>query len=148
MSRPEKCRRVEYFPRHTYFVPLNTNSSIFDEVVLKIEELEAMRLKDIEKLNQEECAERMNISRQTFQIIISNAREKVTLALTQGNAIHITGGNYVINKCELKCTTCGEIFKLGINDDKLICPKCGGSEIICIKREKGCHKGCTWWNSK
>ena len=47
-----------------------------EEIILKVEELEAMRLKDIEGLNQEQCAERMNISRQTFQLIIDEARRK------------------------------------------------------------------------
>lgn len=144
MPRPEKCRRVEYFPTHTYFVPLNTKNPVINEVVLKVEELEAMRLKDILKLNQEECAKKMNVSRQTFQNIISNAREKVALALTEGTAINITGGNYVLNKCELKCLTCGEIFKMNINEDKLICPTCGNKDIICSKKEKGYFKSCNW----
>ncbi len=37
-----------------------------EEITLKVEELEAMRLKDIENLHQIECAKLMNISRQNF----------------------------------------------------------------------------------
>jgi predicted DNA-binding protein (UPF0251 family) len=67
MPRPVKCRRVEFFPENTYFMPLGKRKCEVEEITLKIEELEAMRLKDIEGLSQEECAERMQVSRQTFQ---------------------------------------------------------------------------------
>lgn len=77
MPRPTKFRRVEFFPEDNYFVPWGGKPKCeIHEVVLKVEELEAMRLKDIEDLNQEQCAEKMEISRQTFQNIIDRARKK------------------------------------------------------------------------
>ena len=94
MPRPTKFRRVEFFPENTYFVPWGKRKCEIEEIVLKVEELEAMRLKDIEELNQEECAQRMQVSRQTFQNIIDSARKKVAVALTEGNAIRISGGDY------------------------------------------------------
>jgi len=60
-----------------------------DDMVLTLEELEAMRLRDIEGLTQQECAERMEISRQTFQNIIDSARKKVAVALINGLSITI-----------------------------------------------------------
>ena len=83
MPRPTKFRKVEFFPDSTYFVPWGKPKCEIEEIVLKLEELEAMRLKDIEELNQEECAERMQISRQTFQNIIDSARKKTAMALTE-----------------------------------------------------------------
>ena len=74
MARPTKYRRVEFFPEDTYFVPWGKPKCEIEEVVLKVEELEAMRLKDIEELKQEECAERMRISRQTFQKLVDHRR--------------------------------------------------------------------------
>jgi predicted DNA-binding protein (UPF0251 family) len=91
MPRPIKCRRVEFFPEDTYFVPLGKPKCEIQEIVLKVEELEAMRLKDILCFNQEECAEKMQISRQTFQNIIDEARKKVAIALSEGKAINING---------------------------------------------------------
>ena len=76
MARPTKFRRVEFFPENNYFVPWGKPKCEIEEIVLKVEELEAMRLKDIEDLNQEECAEKMQVSRQTFQNIIDSARKK------------------------------------------------------------------------
>ena len=66
MARPVKCRRVKFFPEDTYFIPLGKRKCEVEEITLKVEKLEAMRLKDIEGLTQEECAESMQISRQTF----------------------------------------------------------------------------------
>lgn len=81
MPRPVKCRRVEKIPEYTYFIPAGRRKYEIEDITIKIEELEAMRLKDIEKLNQEECAERMQVSRQTFQNIIDSARKKLQLQL-------------------------------------------------------------------
>jgi predicted DNA-binding protein (UPF0251 family) len=51
MPRPIKLRRVECIPMDTYFVPLGKPKCKLEEVILKVEELEAMRLKEIEVLN-------------------------------------------------------------------------------------------------
>jgi Predicted DNA-binding proteins len=67
LPRPKIYRRVEFFPDSTYFVPMGVPSCKLEQIDIMMEELEAMRLKDIEGLNQEECAKRMNVSRQTFQ---------------------------------------------------------------------------------
>jgi predicted DNA-binding protein (UPF0251 family) len=72
-------------------VPEGQEGGALEEIVLKIEELEAMRLKDIEGLNQEQCAEKMNVSRQTFQLILEKARQKTALALVEGKAIRVKG---------------------------------------------------------
>ncbi|AST56635.1 DNA-binding protein [Thermoanaerobacterium thermosaccharolyticum] len=67
-----------------------------NEVVLTVEEFEAIRLKDLEGLEQEECAEKMKVSRPTFFRIIISAREKVADALVNGKAIKVEGGNYKV----------------------------------------------------
>jgi len=113
-----------------------------EEIVLKVEELEAMRLKDIEELNQEECAERMQVSRQTFQNIIDSARKKIAVALTLGNAIRINGGNYRATFCKFKCFDCGNIYETNYEQDKYICPACGSEKVICSKKVDFCTKWC------
>ena len=107
-----------------------------------MEELEAMRLKDIEELNQEECAEKMQVSRQTFQNIIDSARRKVAVALTQGNAIRISGGNYTTNFCKFKCFDCGELYEVNYEQDRLLCPVCGSQRVLCSKKADFCTKWC------
>ncbi|KAJ51654.1 putative DNA-binding protein (UPF0251 family) [Clostridium tetanomorphum] len=142
MSRPTKCRRVEFFPEHTYFVPLGKHKCEIEEIVLKVEELEAMRLKDIEGLNQEQCAESMQVSRQTFQNIIDSARKKIAIALTKGNAININGGNYRTIFCKFKCFNCGNLYEVNYEQDKYICPACGSDKVICSKKAEFCTKWC------
>ena len=69
MARPVKCRRIGFFPQSRYFRPTGVPTKDILEVCLSVEELEAIRLKDLEGLEQEEGAERMNVSRPTFQRI-------------------------------------------------------------------------------
>lgn len=142
MPRPTKFRRVDFFPDETYFVPLGKSKCDIEEVNLKVEELEAMRLKDIEGLNQEECAEKMEISRQTFQNIIDSARQKVAEALTQGKAIKIGGGHYTSKHCKLKCMDCNAVYEINSKEDQNTCPSCNSKNIGCIKRMESCEKWC------
>lgn len=142
MARPTKFRRVEFFPEDTYFVPRGKPNCEIKEIVLNVEELEAMRLKDIEKLTQEECAEKMHISRQTFQNIIDSAREKVVVALTEGRAIRIGGGYYTTNSCKFKCMNCNSIYQVNFERDKNNCPNCGSKDVVCNKKTKSCRRWC------
>ena len=143
MARPTKFRRVEFFPSDTYFVPLGKPKCELEEVTLKVEELEAMRLKDVEDLNQEECAERMQVSRQTFQNIIDEARRKVAIALSEGKAISISGGSYKTSLCKFKCMDCGTVYEINFEQDKRLCPTCGSKNIMCGKKAEACRKWCS-----
>lgn len=92
MPRPRKCRRIAFIPGATYFKPAGIPLRFLEEVCLTFEETEAIRLKDIEDLDQAGCAERMNVSRPTVQRIIESARKKMADALLNSKAIRIEGG--------------------------------------------------------
>jgi predicted DNA-binding protein (UPF0251 family) len=139
MPRPKKCRKVEFFPEYTYFKPIGKSIDDLEEIILNLEELEAMRLKDIENLNQEQCARKMHVSRQTFQNIIDSARQKVAIALTSGKAINITGGIYCCKKCRVKCMECNYEYDFDISNASK-CPKCGSSKIYCYKKDQICNR--------
>ena len=94
MPRPPKCRRVAFMPGVTFFKPAGIPLKVLEEAQLSVEEAEALRLKDLEGMEQEPAAEKMNISRPTFQRILVSARRKVADAILNGKAIRITGGNY------------------------------------------------------
>jgi len=72
-----------------------------EEVILAVDGLEALRLVEIEGLDQDQAAERMNVSRQTLGRILSAARQSIARAVVLGQALRIDGGNYVIRsgKC-------------------------------------------------
>ena len=92
MPRPCKHRRVCGNPRADYFKPRGIPVSDLDEVVLTIDEFEAVRLADLEELYQEKAALNMNISRQTFGNIVVSAHKKIADAIINGKALKIEGG--------------------------------------------------------
>ena len=94
MVRPAKPRFVRGPLWIDYFKPSGVPLSVLEEIVLRVEELEAIKLKDLEDLDQEECAKKMKISRGTFQRILNSAKKKIADALVNGKAIKVEGGNY------------------------------------------------------
>lgn len=141
MPRPKKWRTIQFEPKYTLFKPCGVPKKDLKEIQLKIEEIEAMRLKDIEGLNQAECAELMSVSRQTFQLIIDSARKKVAIALTEGMGINISGGNYTYNVCQYRCLTCNQVFRHRYEGEQ-ICPECGSNDIKCVKKNDFCNAKC------
>ena len=92
MPRRRRRRRVGFRPNQTYFGPGRGRANA--EVVLKVEELEAVRLKDEKGLSQVEAAEKMDVSQPTFSRILDSARNKIADALVNGKALRIEGGDY------------------------------------------------------
>ncbi len=81
-------------PGVIYYKPAGVPLKLLQENRLLLEEIEAIRLRDVEHLEQQECAEKMGVSRPTFQRIISNARSKIADSITNGKALKIEGGNF------------------------------------------------------
>lgn len=98
MPRPRKCRRVENHPPHNFFKPQGVSLQDLKGVVLPVEGLEAIRLADAEGMEHEEAADRMGVSRPTFSRILSEARQQVARALSNGWAIRIEGGDYEVTQ--------------------------------------------------
>lgn len=73
-----------------------------EEVVLTVDEFEAVRLKDLLGFEQEEAAKEMNISQPTFHRLVQSARKKIADAILNGKALKIEGGNYRIYKRSFK----------------------------------------------
>jgi len=96
MPRPRRCRRVRFEPNTTYFKPAGIPVRELEEVILTVDEFEAIRLKDLEGLEQEEAAKKMNISQPTFFRLLDSARKKIADAIVNGKAIKIEGGIYKI----------------------------------------------------
>ena len=127
MPRPPKCRCVELMPGVTFFQPRGVPLGRLQEVCLAIEEREAIRLKDLEELEQEECAERMHVSHATFQRVLESARRKIAEAIINGKAIHVDGGNFEMAINYNTTLTCP--YLLG--------PHFGSSKLGVGKLEKG-----------
>jgi predicted DNA-binding protein (UPF0251 family) len=88
-GRPRARRNINFSPSVYYFKPQGVPLRSLSSVELSVEEIEAIRLKHIEKMDQKECADKMDTSQSTFQRILSGANEKISQALIKGQAIKI-----------------------------------------------------------
>ena len=124
MSRPEKIRNIWYRPQNIGLKPIGIPARIIEKNILTLDQLEALRLADLEGKNQEEAAKEMDISRATFGRIVSEARRKVADALINGKGIFYGGGNYQIRMGWFNCDKCDfwwrGVYQAGI----IICPQC------------------------
>jgi len=136
MGRIPKWRRVASIPEVTYFKPAGIPARILEEVCLSVEEAEAIRLKDLEGLEQEECAQRMTVSRPTFHRVLGSARSKLADALLNGKAIRIEGGNFEMVMRHFHCINGHEWdvpFETMIAMPPCFCPTCNTPNILPIQ---------------
>jgi len=143
MARPKRCRRISSSPGSSYFKPRGIPLSVLEEVVLSVDEFEAIRLADLEGLYQELAAEKMSVSRQTFGRIIESAHQKVAVALVQGKALKIEGGAIEIaSEKILSCCDCRHSWEQNYGKDEVLkCPSCKGSNIQGAATGRGRGKG-------
>jgi predicted DNA-binding protein (UPF0251 family) len=107
MGRPKKCRWVETEPGVTFFKPRGIPLRALQQMVITVDELEAMRLADYLEMTQEEVAQRMQVSRPTVTRMLSRAHRAVAEALVHGKAICIQGGDYRVGQ---QCQQCGQWY--------------------------------------
>ena len=89
MPRPKKRRRICFSPEVVYFKPRGVPLRQLEEMVLEDDELEAIKLHDVDNLEQIEAAKKMKISQPTFARILDRGYKKVAGALIKGKAIRI-----------------------------------------------------------
>jgi predicted DNA-binding protein (UPF0251 family) len=134
-GRPQRFRWVEKIPEINHFKPAGMSSGKSNQVKLTVDELETIRLADLEGLYHKQAGERLNVSRQTFGRIINSAHRKVAEALVMGKSILIEGGEImaldqgremaangycICPKCDERIT-----HKRGFPCQEESCPKCG-----------------------
>ncbi len=89
MPRPRLCRKIKFKPEVKYFKPQGMSMRDLKIVELSLEEVEAYRLRHLNKLDQNKSAKKMNTSASTYQRILYSAYEKIAEALIKGKAIKI-----------------------------------------------------------
>lgn len=92
MPRPKRCRKICFDPDYKVFKPQGIPMTGLASIEMGLDELEALRLSDVEDLSQADAAKRMDVSQPTFNRILSGARAKVAKALTEGVALKIARG--------------------------------------------------------
>ena len=141
MVRPRKERRIEQLPTITHFKPAGIPlRSLEEEVILTYEEMEAIRLADVEQFDQRAAAEKMGISRPTFHRIVNKAHQKIATALWRGSAIRIEGGSFRLDHPHQKemryfiCRACNHEWSMphgtGQSGREMNCPTCNSVEAM------------------
>lgn len=143
MPRPRRCRRVGGPPGCVLFKPAGVPSSRLTELVLGIDELESIRLADLEGLYQEQAAEQMKVSRQTFGRIVSSARNKVAQALVEGMSLRIEGGEIEMeDQRTFRCAECKHEWQEPFGTGRPAgCPKCQSSDFMRTDAVRGSGTG-------
>ncbi len=145
MPRPCKMRRIACGPQVRSFKPCGISPEPLEEVILTVDELEAIRLADFEGLYQEQAAKAMNVSRQTFGNIIACARKKTAEFLLKSRVLSIDGGHVELQTCGLICDKCQHTWTVPcgtVFPDK--CPECKDNAFYCIKKSTNNNKQKCW----
>jgi len=136
-ARPKIGKIVDVLPLFAYYKPQGIPMTKLDVINLTLEEVEALKLKDKDNLNQTEAAKKMGISRSTFQRLLRSGRGKMVTAILEGKALKIEGGNYIPNESitKTKCLKGSYHFFIKKGDlknkeekykiSKIKCPECG-----------------------
>ena len=127
MVRPRLQRRVSGEFNATYFKPAGIPVRELETVSLTFDELEAVRLTDLEELYQADAAAQMKVSRQTLGNIVKAAHKKIAEALIKGKAIKIEGGTVEYMRKLYYCPACESTFQT--EPDKDNCPSCKSDKI-------------------
>ena len=94
----KKCRFIEKEYNNHIFKPKSIPMSQLATISIGHDEMEAVRLVDLEHMKQSDAAAKMGVSPATIQRIIESTREKIIRALVEGHAIIINGGDYEIKE--------------------------------------------------
>jgi len=142
MPRKKLHRMVTREPPVSVFKPAGIPAMDLDEILITIDEFEALRLADFEGLSQRDASIEMHISQPTFNRVLSSARHKVATALVQGYVLRIEGGRYVLTDGSgtLECLDCGATVDMSA-EDKSTCPECGSKKIRWLRWDKSKRHG-------
>ena len=140
MARPKKYRIVEYTLKPMVFKP---NRELKGYVELTIDEVEAIRLADLEEMYQVDAADVMGISRQTFGRIVKIAHAKIADALVNSKEIRTGKEEKCRNVKLVKCENCGKVWRVPNDYDKDICPECHATNVHILEVESDDEKNKT-----
>lgn len=129
MRQPYRKRRIFKPPLIKSFKPVGIPRRMLDQVVLSLDEYEALRLAYYMNLEHLQASKEMGISRPTFTRLIEKARQKMTLALVEGKELVIEGGNISFINNLHRCKDCGDVYTIPINENIEGCPECGSKNI-------------------
>jgi len=131
MPRKKRSRRIQVPPVIKGMSVSGVRGRKSNEVILHLEEYEAIRLLDYQNLTQEEAAVFMDVSRPTLTRIYEEARNKVATAFVEGRDLLFKGGDFYFEKNWYKCNSCQASFS-DYSEKVSNCPVCNSKELISL----------------
>jgi uncharacterized protein len=131
MPRRKRNRRIQFPPVIKGMSVYGIRGRKSNEIILRLEEYEAIRLLDYQNLTQEEAAVHMDVSRPTLTRIYEEARNKVATAFVEGRDILFRGGDIYFENHWYKCHSCQASFN-DYGKEKPACPVCGSPDVITL----------------
>jgi predicted DNA-binding protein (UPF0251 family) len=131
MPRKKRNRRIQVPPVIKGMSVFGVRGRKSNEVTLRLEEYEAIRLLDYQNLTQEQAAVHMNVSRPTLTRIYEEARNKVATAFVEGRDLIFRGGDIYFDKNWFKCNACQASFS-DYSADTTNCPVCNSDNLISL----------------
>lgn len=140
--RPCKCRMIHGSPAAIRFKPCGIPLDSLLELNMTMDEFKAVRLADLLGMYQEEAAEKMKVSRQTFGNIVESVRKKIADVLVNGKALRIEGGEVKVMERHFTCSDCRNEWAVGFGVGRPEkCPKCSSTNFHRNSGERVCGKG-------
>lgn len=117
-------------PHVSVFKPAGIPAKDLEEILVTIDEYEAIRMADFEGLSQRDASAAMQVSQPTFNRILSSARSKIAKSLVLGSVLRIEGGRYLLadGTGVLECLDCGATVDMS-SDNKSVCSECGSMRL-------------------
>lgn len=137
MPRRKRHRLVTQEPPVSVYKPAGIPAKELEEILITIDEFEAIRLADFEGLSQRDASTTMQVSQPTFNRILSSARSKIAKGIVQGFVLRIEGGRYVLadGSGVLECLDCGASMDMSA-EDKSTCKTCGSKRLRWLRWDK------------
>jgi predicted DNA-binding protein (UPF0251 family) len=132
MPRPKNDRTVKEPPLFKDFKPTGIPARSLRQLILSLDEFEALRLADHLGFSQEEAAEEMCISRSTFSRLVEKSRQKVAEFLITGKRLTIDGGKVHFQLNILQCKDCGCMTRVRMDQKIEQCSHCGSKQLLSL----------------
>ena len=142
MPRPQFNRIVHEPPLFSDFKPIGVRGHDLEQIILTLDEFEALRLADQLGFSHALAADEMEISRSTFSRLIEKARKKVADFIIQGRLLTIEGGTVHFRVNIIECKDCGHMFKINFEQHITECPVCQSKKFINMAGNFGHGKCC------
>jgi predicted DNA-binding protein (UPF0251 family) len=142
MPRPQYNRIVHEPPLFSEFKPIGVRGRDLKQIVMTLDEFEALRLADQLGFSHAMAAEEMEISRSTFTRLIEKARKKITDFIVHGRLLTIEGGTVHFRVNIIQCQECKHLFKMNFEQEIKECPVCHSTKIINLAGNFGHGRCC------